>query len=285
MELKRILVPIDFSEISLAALDSAAFFAHKLNSEIVLLHVFEEPEFYASANELKEALNKVVKEEVANKMSEIISSRKDLQGLTIYPLIEAGRTHQVINAVAEGENCDLIIMGTHGASGISDPEKYILGSNAHRVVNSSKVPVLTIRGNKVIRKIENIVLPIDLTKETLQKEKAAVALAKLFNATIHVVTVIGFFSEYNPKVDDLIIEQEKFTERLEQQDISYVEARIEYRDIADSIIDYAVENEADLILIMTRQENIVEELFLGSTARKIVSRSPVPVLSIHPKKD
>ncbi len=285
MELKRILVPTDFSETSIAAMRSAAFFARKFNSELLLLHVFETPEFHASIEDLETALDKVVKERVEERLQQLISEHEELQGLSVLPLIEPGRTHKVINAIAEAEGCDLIVMGTHGSTGLSNPERFILGSNAYRVVNASRVPVLTIRRKTPIREINNIVLPIDLSRETLQKEKAAVQLARLFGATLHVVTVIGFFSEYNPKVDDLIIEQQKFTERLEKEGIPYVEARIEYRDIADSIIDYAVDNLADLILIMTRQENLVEEFFLGSTARKIISRSPVPVLSIQPVKN
>lgn len=284
MELKRILVPTDFSETSIAAMLSAAYFAHKVGAKLILLHVFETPEFHASIEDLEIALDKVVKERVEERLRQLISEHKELQGIEVIPVIEAGRIHKVINAVAEAEACDLIVMGTHGSTGLSNPERYILGSNAYRVVNASKVPVLTIRRHSPIHQIKNIVLPIDLSKETLQKEKAAVELARLFGATLHVVTVIGFFSEYNPKVDDLIIEQEKLTERLEKEGISFVEARIEYRDIADSIIDYAVDNMADLILIMTRQESLVEEFFLGSTARKIISRSPIPVLSIQPVK-
>jgi len=284
MELKRILVPTDFSETSIVAMRSAAYFAHKFNSKLILLHVFETPEFHASIEDLEMALDKVVKARVEERLQQLISEYDELNGIEVVPVVEAGRIHKVINAVTEAENCDLIVMGTHGATGLSQPERFILGSNAYRVVNVSKVPVLTLRRKTPINEIKNIVLPIDLSKETLQKEKAAVDLARLFGATLHVVTVIGFFSEYNPKVDDLIIEQEKLVERLENEGIPYVEARLEYRDIASSIIDYAVDNLADLILIMTRQENLVEEFFLGSTARKIISRSPVPVLSIQPVK-
>lgn len=284
MELKRILVPTDFSETSIVAMRSAAYFAHKFNSKLILLHVFETPEFHASIEDLEMALDKVVKDRVEERLQQLISEYDELKGIEVVPVVEAGRIHKVINAVAESEGCDLIVMGTHGATGLSQPERFILGSNAYRVVNASTVPVLTLRRNTPISEINNIVLPLDLSKETLQKEKAAVDLARLFGATLHVVTVIGFFSEYNPKVDDLIIEQEKLVERLENEGIPYVEARIEYRDIANSIIDYAVDNLADLILVMTRQENLVEEFFLGSTARKIISRSPVPVLSIQPVK-
>ncbi len=144
LEINKILVPIDFSDYSKNSLKYAASFANKFNSEITLIYVVEPviypPDFsmgqiaIPSVNaewdlKAKEELEKLGKQEIPEsiKVSTIIKTGK--------PFLE------IIDTAAE-ENIDLIIIATHGHSGV---EHILFGSTAEKVVRKAPCPVLTLR--------------------------------------------------------------------------------------------------------------------------------------------
>ncbi len=144
LDIKKILVPIDFSDYSKNSLKYAASFANKFNSEITLIYVVEPviypPDFsmgqiaIPSVNaewdlKAKEELEKLGKQEIPEsiKVSTIIKTGK--------PFLE------IIDTAAE-ENIDLIIIATHGHSGV---EHILFGSTAEKVVRKAPCPVLTLR--------------------------------------------------------------------------------------------------------------------------------------------
>jgi universal stress protein A len=149
--INRILVPIDFSSYSKEALQYAVPFARKFKAELILLHVVEPAIYPADFNfgqvgipsiedELRgkavEELNKLVEKETKRR------ARSSIMVRVGKPFIE------IINAAKE-ENIDLIIMATHGHSGI---EQILFGSTAERVVRKSHCPVLTVRTREMYEK-------------------------------------------------------------------------------------------------------------------------------------
>lgn len=284
MDLQKILVPTDFSNESLTALDHAALFAHTYDAEIVLLHVVETYEFNAVLDNLGTSYEEIVKKGIEEKIQQLITERDNLKGVTISSRIESGKVHRKVLAVAEELSADLIVMGTHGASGIGHLEKMVLGSNAYRIVNGSSIPVLTIRDANKKPRVERIILPLDITKKTMQKVKTAIDIAKKFKAHIYIVAITEFLDDFNPNIDRIPKELEAVEHRVNAAGIECTAAEIKYRDVAKGVIGYAENVRGDLIVIMTRQENLIEELILGSHARKIVSQSHVPVLSVRPQK-
>lgn len=284
MDLQKILVPTDFSNESLTALDHAARFAHTYDAEIILLHVVETYEFNAVLDNLGTSYEEIVKKGIEDKIQQLITERDNLKGITISSRIESGKVHRKVLAVADEISADLIVMGTHGASGIGHLEKMVLGSNAYRIVNGSSIPVLTIRDANKKPRVERIILPLDITKKTMQKVKTAIDIAKKFNAHIYIVAITEFLDDFNPNIDRIPKELEAVEHRVNAAGIACTAAEIKYRDVAKGVIGYAENVRGDLIVIMTRQENLIEELILGSHARKIVSQSHVPVLSVRPQK-
>lgn len=281
---RKILVPTDFSNESLAALQHAVLMAGVTEAEITLLHVMETYDYNAVLDNLGMDYKDVIRKGIESKLQEILDQHPDWDHLTITPRLEAGKVHRVIHRISSEEDMDLVVMGTHGASGIGDVEKMVLGSNAYRVVNGTPVPVLTIRDAKKPARLERIILPLDISKKTTQKVRTAIDLAKRFNASIYIVAIIEFFDDFNPNVDRIPKELEMVEHQVRAAGVECTAAQIKYQDVAKGVIQYGEQVRGDLIVIMTRQENLLEEWILGSHARKIVSQSPIPVLSVRPAK-
>jgi nucleotide-binding universal stress UspA family protein len=136
--LKKILVPIDFSELSRKAVHYAVSLARQFNSEIFLLHVVEfipTPEVIIAESEY---LNVKLREESIRMMAEW---KKEID-LPVRASIRDGSPFRQIADAAEEINADLIILGTQGRTGFSH---FVIGSTAERVVRHAPCPVMVVR--------------------------------------------------------------------------------------------------------------------------------------------
>jgi nucleotide-binding universal stress UspA family protein len=144
--LKRILVPIDFSNCSLGALGYALGLAAKCEASLVLLHVVE-PTVYAQDDlSTTAALDKATGNlmNTGRERLAALQRRAASQGLAVEMLVRMGRAQSEISDTAEATGSDLIVMGTHGHTGL---KHLLLGSTAERVVRHAACPVLTVRGS------------------------------------------------------------------------------------------------------------------------------------------
>jgi nucleotide-binding universal stress UspA family protein len=140
----RIVVPTDFSDCSEEAWALAKRVAGTLGSEVVLAHVFVEPILYGdpplaadSAGQLYEQGRKWVEEEL-----EKWASAARVQGMTVRTIVRTGSAHEEIVNLATDERAELIIIGTHGRTGLN---RLLLGSVTERVIRFAPCPVLTVR--------------------------------------------------------------------------------------------------------------------------------------------
>src|SRR6187399_2676121 len=128
--INKILVPIDFSEISIHALEYAALIARQAEAEILLLHVFESYS-HNTMLEMVVDFTDIMEKGIQDKMDEIKSKNANLKGVTIHSKVATGKIHSEIERVAREEDIKLIVMGTHGVSGVTNIAKFIIGSNAY----------------------------------------------------------------------------------------------------------------------------------------------------------
>lgn len=282
--IKRILVPTDFSPIAMDTLDGALFIANAVNADITLLHVFETVSFNSTIEKmlnLGRPSNKLVETNVDELFTSIVEQLKITHPLVKITTMKAsGKIYEEITKAAKKVKADVIIMGTHGVSGV---DKYLLGTNAERVVKTAECAVITFKENPANPGLDNILLPLDLTSETREKVGKAIELAQIFKASIHVISVLT--------TDDEFIVN-KLTRQLNQVE-SYIrscnvscKAEMIYGDnIANTIIDFAAKIKVDLVVIMSQEEREgFTDYFLGSTAQRIINNSLIPVLSIRPMK-
>ena len=142
VRLKKLLVPIDFSEPSLNALKYAVAFAGRFDATICLVHVVEPASFL---NDVRNVPLAVSDREVANKLHHklVMLARKDIDPLTpVHQLVCIGKPFDEIVRTAKTFKADLIIIATHGRTGL---KRAVLGSTAERVVQHAPCPVLVVR--------------------------------------------------------------------------------------------------------------------------------------------
>ncbi len=281
----KIVVPVDFGDQSHIALEQAVRLAQVINGDLTLLYVIETGGLLGRfANPLQD---EGLKKEINQKMEELIATIDKSAGLKVESVVAHGSVYDKVAEVAEMLNARFIVMGTNGGKG--KIRRRFIGSNALRVVRESKVPVITIKGKHHRSGCKNIVLPLDLTKETREKVAKAIEFAKLYGSDIRIASVLFTTDEFIVnRLTRQLSQVKSFVEKSGVRCTAEIIKGIKGEEsLGQIIIDYANKVEGDLIMIMTQQEQDITELFIGSAAQDIINRSDVPVLSIipSPKKD
>ena len=271
----HILVPIDFSEQSIIALEQSYNLARLTKSDITLINVIEEPFQLPFFNKNEEkGLEKKIKKE----LEKLAGETMEKVSIKVNTLILRGKVYEEITKTAKKLKSSFIVMGTNGSVGL----KKFIGSNALRVIRESQCPVITIKGKKHRFGCKNILLPLDLTKETREKITKSLEIAKLFSSNIHLITVLDTDDEFIVK--KLRRQMNQVHDFIRENDVPCTVEFIHNDDVTSSVIDYSKKIKADLLMIMTQEENWTDLMFISSSAQQIINSSDIPVLSIRPKE-
>ena len=274
----RILIPIGFSDQSMIALGQGFNLAKIKKSEIILLSVIENQKKIESlflddkTHELQQKVN--------DKLVEVGKKYAAEYDIHVETMVAKGRVYEKIIEVAEMVNADLIVMGTNVTpKGVL---KKVIGTNAERVVRLAHCPVITLKGKDHRNGCENIILPLDLENRTKEKVTLAIEYARYWDATIRVVSVLlRDKQEIKDKLIRNLNQVEKFISDANLACSAELLEGEKGKGLASTILDYEKKFESDLILIMTRQEDIFYNK-LGTAAREIIYQSEIPVMSIKP---
>jgi nucleotide-binding universal stress UspA family protein len=276
----RILIPVDFSPAGECAREHGAYLANAFRADILLLHILEGIHTYPEGwfdSENKGNDRELIQAKVTEKMGELAENITKKYGVYVQNLITSGKPAAKISEVVKEHNIDLIVMGTHGASGF---EEFFMGSTAAKVVNLSPCPVITIPEGFKLSGIKSIVLPIDETMHSRQKVRTILPLASKCKSVIHVLGLIQSddktdIAKFNIKVDSV-------EEAVKNAGLISIRKVVKGGNIAMQAMKYADEVNAELLAIMTDHESEMTGMFMGAFARQIVNHSKIPVLSIKP---
>lgn len=283
---KNILVPLDFSEQSIYALDLAIPFAKKIDAEIILLYVDQDKgmlsKFFSSET------NDKFEEEVQKQMNDLAEMKMKSHAVKIRTWISrASSIHGKIVEYAEEHHSEMIVMGKGVMFSDAAEKNPMLGSNTSRVIRYSKCPVITTGRPVENHDCKKIMLPLDLTKETRQKVTWAIKLAKLFGSEIQVVS--AFWSTSDIDIEQQLIHQLRQVESfISKQGIKCTANLVKESEDAKSLVPIMMkyideQKDIDLIMTMTQQEMNFTEYFLGSHASELIRKSNIPVMSIIPR--
>ncbi len=278
--MKRVLVPIDFSESSLNALKFGIQIANKLQASLRVVHVRNKK---LAQKYLQHKVQALLNDDVEVWLDDVIKEYKEsyrvLNGVFDSKILE-GNVFKEISNQAKYDDTTLIVIGTHGASGFED--KYI-GSNAFRLVNASTVPVLTVRPERDWRGIDKVILPVTMHKSSRQKVPAVVGLAKLFDAKVHVVGLKeNGFSLLESRVNSFVKQTVKFIEK--NTDLK-VESEILTGKVKSSLLmDYAAKIDADVLATNVNHSSTPFENFFKPFANELINESACPVLVVPTKE-
>ncbi len=146
--IRHILVPSDFSEPSRAALEYAAEVSRAFEASVDVLHVWEPPTFIPPASLLEAgvadlSLVEVFRKNAEDALAKFVDDARKREIVVRASFTELGPPARVITEFARKRDYDLIVIGTHGRTGLSHA---LIGSVAERVVRHASCPVLAVRG-------------------------------------------------------------------------------------------------------------------------------------------
>ncbi|MBU2929640.1 universal stress protein [Winogradskyella psychrotolerans] len=274
--MKKIIVPVDFSEYSEFALEAAASIAHKFGSELIVLHMLElSSAIISSGNEgLQEEAIYYLK--LAQKKFDAFLDKPYLKGLKVHPIVKQFKVWSEVNEVATENNAQLIVMGSQGSSGIKE---VLIGSNTQKVVRYADVPVLVIKHNPILMDFENGVFASDFSEEAIAPYLKAKETFDFLGIIMHLVYVNspdGNFrssSEIDQRVSQFL---EKADGDLTQLDAINV---VSDYSIEKGILNFANVIGADLIAVATHGRKGLSHFFEGSVSEDIANHSTLPVMT------
>jgi nucleotide-binding universal stress UspA family protein len=281
INIQRILIPVDFLPASESAVEYGAYIAKVFSAEILLLHILEGVHTYPTGwftnkNQLSDSY---IRRKVHDKFSEYAKSMNKKYSLSINRILTTGRPANKIADTVEEHDIDLIVMGTHGASGF---EEFFLGHTAHKVVNISPCPVITIREGFRASGIKNIVLPIDESLYSRQKVNHILPIASGCKSVVHILGIIQ--SSIESDIAKFNIKLDTVEKSIKKAKLIFTRKVVIGSNIAIEAMNYAEEVKAEMLAIMTDHESNMSGTFMGAFAQQIVNHSKVPILSIKPIK-
>lgn len=272
--MKRILVPTDFSEHAEDALKVAAQIAKRNNSEIIILHMLELPH---QANDailggisIPESMLFMKK---ANEMLDEVSARPYLDGIEVTEIVKMDKPIHGIIQISKDHDVDLIVMGSHGSSGV---EELLIGSNTEKVVRNSEIPVLVIKENISNFNATNIVFASDFSEEAKKPFEKLLNFAKFFDSKIHLVNICTPNS-FKPTH----VAEKAINEFVDQFSITNYTAQT-YNDtnIEKGIINFSNKINADIIGMCTHGRTGFAHFFNGSISEGLVNHAVKPVITL-----
>jgi nucleotide-binding universal stress UspA family protein len=281
MNIQRILVPVDFLPASEYAIEYGSYLAKAFSAEIFLLHILESeqmypPEWFGSKNQ--NADSRFIRKKVSEKLGEHSKNIKKKYGIVSKTILTIGKPATKIAETVLERSINLIVMGTHGASGF---EEFFIGHTAHKVVNISPCPVITLReGFTLSAGIKSIVLPIDESLHSRQKVQNVISVASKCKSIVHILGVIQ--SKDKSEVAKFNIKVNSVEKAVKKAGLVCTRKVIKGSNVALEAMNYAEEVNAELLAIMTDHESNMTGTFMGAFAQQIINHSIVPVLSIKP---
>lgn len=285
MSISKILCPIDFSDVSLEGMRFAKGTAKKFNALLVLMHVTHDL-FHGEKSDpyYTESLTSFVDE--YSRLTRLKNELTDVKATVHHCL---GNPAKEIVNYAQQEKCDLIVLGSHGRSGI---QKMVLGSVAENVAQNAQTNTLIVKKTEAFHEDQavtndqqqTVVVPFDFTDASV---KALSAAADFAGDPKRVYAVHVCPSDCEAEREEIEASfRTKFYESYCPAELKTAQFQTCFHSqIAQQIRQFAEEKQARLIVLPHNQKSFLQRFFLGSVALDILKKSPCPTLilkSDHP---
>lgn len=271
--MKKILVPTDFSANAEYALKVAAKIARENDGEIILLHMLELPgqasDAVGSGKDIPEIM--FFKNKAIEKLEDLMDVDY-LDGIPVSEAIQFEKAFEGIVSVSHKNNVDLIVMGSHGASGF---QEMFIGSNTEKVVRSSDIPVLVIKKEDADFSVKKFVFASDFSEEIKPSFSRVVDFATKFNAHLNLVMIN---TPNNFKSTD--VANRIMADFIASFNISdYTSHVYNETNVEKGILNFAKSINADLIGMSTHGRKGLSHFFNGSISEDLVNHAKRPVVT------
>jgi nucleotide-binding universal stress UspA family protein len=256
------LVTYDFTPVGDAAVQYGLHLAKYVNVELVIFHVAKSTSDAAAKTQL---------------LNQMIGKLEKPNNCVITSLVRSGSIFDTIGKVAGELKVQLILMGTHGTKGLQK----LFGSNAIKVISSTDVPFLIVQEGSVMTELEDIVIPVNILKESLQISKVMGDLAAIFGSTVHIIAEKQNDSGQSMLLKNrMLIVQKNYDDRKIKSKIQLLERKGNY---INKILAYSKENSIDLIGIAYYSASLLPQ-FDTFAQNILMNQSKLPCLIIKAKE-
>lgn len=262
-----ILVPVDFTDVSDYAIDHAVALAKIFEYRLYLLHVI-------SKRQKGTVKEKAAEERLIKISSELIKERK----VRVTHMVRDGNVFNTINAMAERIRAAFIVMGVHGRKGI----QHLTRTYPYKVACRASVPVLVVKDKHDHVGFQNIVVPVDFSKRSIQKITQAIRFSKVFGAKVR---VFGFLSSENKaKIINKEALLKSVTDIFQEQKVPVSTDLVVDPGSAwpEALLSFSGSVNADLIMIVAERGGRIQDIFSSNYTERILDNSDIPILTIMP---
>lgn len=294
ISLKKILVPVDFSEPSKKAVTYGLSLAEQFNARLILAHIVPESTalLYAFPTELPD----VEKDQYAKAKYEIekLVPSDRAANSNLVTIVKVGHVEAELLGIVNDEGVDLVVLGTHGRRRIG---RWFIGSVTEHLLRNVPVSVLTVSHVELEKhaigfvSLKRILYTTDLSESSSIGLHYAIELARMGGAQVQVVHVVDdedwvswgpallavfdrmkLVQQARRKLDDLV-------DREKPEGIQIEKSVVEGKPFI-KILEIAERGGFDLIVLNLQSKGVLERALLGSTAERVIRGAHIPVLSI-----
>lgn len=274
--MKKIIIPVDFSDHSEYALKTAAKLAKKHDAELLVLHMLEMSDIMLTTSEEFQSQKAAFFLQIAEQKLEGFLKKDYLNDLKVTSIIKHFKVFSEVNDVALKNDADLIVMGSHGSSGMAE---FFVGSNTERVVRNANIPVLVVKNNVSDVNFNVVAFACSFSEETIKPYLNAVKLFDKIDAKFYLVHVNlpndRFMSslEIEQKAVNFFTKAERNLTKM--KDVYYV---CDYT-VEEGVLNCANKIGADLIIVPTHGRKGLAHFFEGSIGEDVANHSTLPVMT------
>ncbi len=275
--MKKILVPVDFSETSVLAIGVAVKIANQLKSNIQLMHVRTGKRYHPEF--ARENVENLMTDAAINNMERLVAKNLEIYSVpngTFDYKIREGNVVREIRNQAHYNDSDLIVAGTHGMSGFEDRW---LGSNAYRLITNAPCPVLAVRQNMLFHDEQKILLPIDLDKVSRRIVPQVVSFAQSISAKILVVGITPKSRWLIPgRINAYVHQVEKYMKKFPNLDVEFFTK--EGANDPMELLELAHKKGATLIALAVKKGVNPFESIFSPFVNELLNISDLPIFAV-----
>jgi nucleotide-binding universal stress UspA family protein len=289
-----ILVPLDGSELAEGAIPYAVALARALKERIVLMTAWEGTESELGANFPSLALE-IEQKATAHFSAYLEGIKNRISGVEVETMIRSGEAGDEILKAAAEVRARLLVIATHGRSGIG---RWLYGSTASHLLRHADIPIVAIGPQALQRRkdevtVKHIMVPLDGSDLSEKALPVGISLAKAFGARMSLVRVVRWAVQaypytlpdaYLPQVDqELEAGAKKYLQRIESE-IKDVEvgAFVVRGAVAEGLIEFIEKQSVDFVVMTTHARSGLARIALGSVADRML-QAPAPVMLVRPE--
>jgi nucleotide-binding universal stress UspA family protein len=293
LALRNILLATDFSSCSDHALLHAVAIAHHYGSTLHLAHIVQPalfsmlpPDGYMGTVEAENVTVEKARADAHKLLTDVLRSTH-CENLKHHTWVQLGVIGETLRAIIQREHIDLIIVGTHGRTGL---RKVVLGSVAEEIFRHASCPVLTVgphswRSNPPAVHLQRVLFPTDLSADSARALPITIAIASKFSAPLTLLHVVERLD--SEAAHDRLRVIAALEEQMREMVLSAgpmppdTTFQVAFGDVADCIIDSAASLRVDLVAFGLKAPDTYVDRLPWMHAYKVVCEVACPVLTLR----